>query len=188
MKFLTLILCLLCFSANAFYPMQSKEGYELRLIAKLEAPDWTEPKLEGQIVSVKLSDKFSVGGLFSLGIDEEDPAKSHAGVQTTYKVNQYIDIAVAGKLSNLKELGGELLVSGNIPYNNHLLKPFVKTDHKVLTEVGAVYYFSVKKIGFHIGAAMQPDFKIKKIRNVGLFFGASFEDAGDLIGLVGKGA
>lgn len=151
--------------------MNNEEGHELRLVAKSSQPNLKNFTLEGQIASMKLSTDVKIGGVFSLAEEE-----SALGIQTAYAINKYVGISVAGKLNNLKALGGEVLVNVNIPYKNHVVMPFIKTDHKILTEVGLVYYFKLDNTDFHVGASLSPSFleeKEFKIEGLSFFAGAS---------------
>ena len=176
-RLLIMALALFAVPVFGFYPMSNNDGLEIRVVSKLQAPDWSMGHLEGQLLTMKVHDKVTVGGIWEM---HEDNKNSFA-VQTTYQVNPYLDVAVAGKVFNLKSFGGEVLLNGKLNYKNHVIKPFFKMDHKKLTEVGLAYFFALKKTSFHVGAAVQPKKDFKGLAEVTVFAGTSFANKGPLM-------
>ena len=177
------IICLavFLFTSNSFgwYPSSSES--ELRIIASSSTSkalaQFSSWDISGQILQKKINEKHQIGFMYELGLDDHE---GKVGTHYTYSINHFVDVAVAGDLSQLKNIGSSFWINLNLNIKDFDFKPFVSISHKTVTEWGFVVYKKYKNALFNVGLAFSPDHRIigdneKKDQKVVLVFGTTID-------------
>ena len=139
-------------------------------------------EVSGRLGHVAFKNGHQVGGIFQLG---SEISESKMGVHYTYKVNEILDLTVAGDaMDGFTKFGGAFYANLNLKFKGLDIKPFINVDHNQLAEVGAVVYFKVQGVECNVGLAYAPKLGKREEEQITLMFGTSFLDHDD--GLLGR--
>ena len=146
---LALFMTTFALSTYAYLPHKGKTT-EFRIVASSQ--DFSDYTIHGQIVGGSvLHPDIKIAGLLEMN-DEQSQMKG----LIEYQINEFVKLGVTAGLNNKGSGLGEFIVTGDIPYGNMDLLPFLKVSHEAVGEVGAVMYFTINKVVLNTGFSYRP--------------------------------
>ena len=161
-----LLLGLLMYGCEVLAYMPHKDkSTEFRVVAK--SMDFSSYQLEGQVVGANLlHPDLRVGGI--LEMSEKDSVMKGL---LEYRLNKFLKAGILGGLTNKAKGHGELVVTGVIPAGGFDFLPFLKINHKMLSDTGLVVYFSYGGVVFNVGVGYRPPVKGHQTQEFSLMIG-----------------
>ena len=157
-----------CCEVIAYMPHKDK-ATEFRIVAK--SIDFSSYQVEGQVVGANLlHPDLKIGGVLEMS-EESSVMKG----LLEYQLNKFIKVGVLGGLTNSAKGHGELVFTGMIPLGGFDFLPFLKVNHKIVSDAGLVIYFSFEGVVFNAGLGYRPPIKSHQQQEFSLMLGTGIK-------------